>query len=557
MKKFLIPFILVFSFLANIRAQEAPDNFELSKNLEILTNVYRELNANYVDDVQPGELMKTGIDAMLSSLDPYTVYIPESQIEDYKFMTTGQYGGIGALIHTKGDYVYVSEPYEGFAAAKAGLKAGDKILKVNGEDAKGKSSDDLSKLMKGQPGTQITLLVERINSDEPIEFQLNRETIKVQNVSYSGMLNADIGYIKLDRFTQKAFLEVKNALLNMKKENDLKGLVFDLRGNGGGLMNEAIDILSLFVPKGTMVVETKGKLKSRNHKYYTSNEPVDLQLPIVFIVDGNSASASEILAGSMQDLDRAVVLGQRTFGKGLVQNVVPLNYNAQMKVTIAKYYIPSGRCVQAIDYTHHDGQSGGNKIPDSLTSEFETQGGRKVFDGRGILPDIVIEPVKYSNITSSIYGNYHVFDFATNYFYQHDAIDEPLKFQLDDKTYDDFLNYLSDKDYDYKTRSELVLEKLKSALKDEEYFALVEKELDSLDRCIAMHKQNDLLRHADEVKELLRLEIISRYYAQNGRIEASLAADPEVMEAEKILSDYAAYKSYLAVNKDVETIENN
>jgi carboxyl-terminal processing protease len=545
MRKYTILAVFLFAVFSIGNAQEAPDNFEISKNIEILTRVYQELNSNYVDDVQSGELMKTGIDAMLKSLDPYTVYIPESQIEDYKFITTGQYGGVGALIHTKGDYVYVSEPYEGFAAERAGLKAGDKILEVNGEDAKGKNSDDLSKILKGTPGTEISIKVERKGTDQPLVFNLKRETIKVRNVSYYGMLDAKTGYIKLDHFTQKAFEEVRDAFLDMKNNRGMESLVFDLRGNGGGLMNEAVDIVGLFVPQGTKVVETRAKLKARNQSYQTSNKPLDTKIPIVFLVDNNSASASEIVAGAMQDLDRAVVIGQPTFGKGLVQNVVPLNYNAQMKITIAKYYIPSGRCIQAIDYTHKNGKKA-EKIPDSLRQEFKTKGGRSVMDGKGIKPDLVIEPQEFSNIAASLFGGYHIFDFSTDYYYNHNEIPAPADFVLSDDDMEDFRNFTQTRDVDYKTRSEALLDKLESALESEEYKNLVEEELASLHNSVLEHKKQDFNRHLDEIEKLLRLEIIARYYLQEGRIEASLDSDPEVQEALRILSDYPLYSDILA-----------
>ncbi len=545
MRKYTLLAVFLFAGFSIGNAQEAPDNFEISKNIEILTRVYQELNSNYVDDVQAGELMKTGIDAMLESLDPYTVYIPESQIEDYKFITTGQYGGVGALIHTKGDYVYVSEPYEGFAAERAGLKAGDKILEVNGEDAKGKNSDDLSKILKGTPGTEISIKVERAGRDQPLVFNLKRETIKVRNVSYYGMLDTKTGYIKLDHFTHKAFEEVRDAFIDMKNNKGMESLVFDLRGNGGGLMNEAVDIVGLFVPQGTKVVETRAKLKARNQAYQTSNKPLDTKIPIVFLVDNNSASASEIVAGAMQDLDRAVVIGQPTFGKGLVQNVVPLNYNAQMKITIAKYYIPSGRCIQAIDYTHKNGNKA-EKIPDSLRQEFKTQGGRVVMDGKGIKPDIIIEPQEFSNIAASLYGGYHIFDFSTDYYNKHKEIPVPADFVLSDDDMEDFRIFTQTREVDYKTRSEALLEKLESALESEAYKTLVEEELASLHKSVLEHKKQDFNRHLDEIEKLLRLEIIARYYLQEGRIEASLDSDPEVQEAIRILNDYPLYTDILA-----------
>ncbi|MCD4663739.1 MAG: S41 family peptidase, partial [Bacteroidales bacterium] len=342
------------------------NNFEISKNLDIYTTLFKKLNTNYVDDISAGELIKTGIDAMLESLDPYTVYIPESEVEDYKFITTGQYGGIGALIQKQGDYIVIAEPYEDKPAHTAGLKAGDKILEIEGKSTEGKSTSDVSAILKGQPGSSVNVLISRDGIDDPFEMELARENIKIDNIPYYGMLNNRVGYIKLTGFTQKAGKEVKDAFIDLRDNNDLKGIILDLRGNGGGLLQEAVNITNIFVDKGEVVVSTKGKLPNKNNTYRTMNVAVDKEIPLVVLVDNSSASASEIVGGAIQDLDRGVIIGQRTFGKGLVQNVMPLSYNSQAKITVAKYYIPSGRCIQAIDYSHKDKNGDSKRIPDSL-----------------------------------------------------------------------------------------------------------------------------------------------------------------------------------------------
>ncbi|OQX78773.1 MAG: peptidase S41 [Bacteroidetes bacterium 4484_276] len=535
---------LISGFLAN--AQESNNDFEISKNLDIFTELYKQLDMNYVDGIDPGDLMKTGIDAMLESLDPFTNYIPESRLEDYKLLTTGQYGGVGALIHKQDGYVVISEPYEGFPAQKAGLVAGDKILEVDGQPAKGKSTEEVSKVLKGEPGTNITILVGRLNSDEPVEIELQRENVKIDNIPYYGMLTEHIGYIKLSGFTHNAGQEVKKAFKELKDDNDLKGLVFDLRGNGGGLLNEAVNIVNIFVDKGELVVSTKGNDSSRNKSYYTTNKPEDLEIPLVFLVDPGSASASEIVVGAMQDLDRGVVLGQRTYGKGLVQNVLPLSYNSKVKVTVAKYYIPSGRCIQAIDYSHKDEDGYAHKIPDSLISEFETKNGRKVYDGGGIEPDIYLDPEKMSPLTVSLFSKFIMFDYANKFYLEHDSIPPPKEFKITDEIYDDFVNYVNGReDFDYTTASEKTLEKLKEATEKEDYFANINEEIEALEKKLMHNKDEDLMTQRDIISEILTVEIVTRYYYQKGKVKASLEFDPEVKKAIELIEGQEGYSSIL------------
>ena len=543
--RYLFLLIFVFSaFTISSRGQNE-NNFEISKNLEIFISLYNELNKNYVDEINPGELMVTGIESMLNTLDPYTVYIPESEIEDYRMITTGQYGGIGSLIHKNGSYVVISEPYEGYPAHKTGLLAGDRVLYINGEDMLNKPSDEVSKFLKGQPGTSVNIIVERDGEAEPLSFEINRENITIKDIPYYGMLNEDIGYIKLTGFTQQAGNAVKEALVDLKNEYEPKGIILDLRNNGGGLLAEAVNVTNIFVEKGRLVVSTKGKVKSRNQDHHTRFNSIDTKIPLVVLVNAHSASASEIVAGAIQDMDRGVVLGQRSFGKGLVQNVIPLSYNSQVKVTVAKYYIPSGRCIQAIDYSMKDDDGHFTKIPDSLVNEFSTQNGRPVFDGGGIEPDICMQPRKYSQILSSLFTKFLIFDYATKYVMAHPEINSPEEFQVDDEMYNDFITFLSDKDYDYTTAAERSLKALKESAVDEGYYDAVKEQYEALKVAIMHSKEEDLLTYRNEISEILKMEIVTRYYYQEGKIRASLSSDPDINRAIRILEEPATYQSIL------------
>ena len=540
--------ILVFMLGCKIAPAQAPNEqgFEIVKNLDIYSNVIKELNTNYVDNINPGDLSKTAIDAMLESLDPYTNFISETEIEDYKFITTGEYGGIGALIHQNGPFVVISEPYEGSPAQKSDLRAGDIILEINGQSAKGKSYSDVSAILKGQSGTTINLKIQRPGESAPIEKTVNREIIKIDNIPYSGMLPHDIGYIKLTSFTQKAASEVKQAFLKLREKNTLKGVVIDIRSNGGGLLNEAVDIVNIFVDRGQDVVTTKGKLPDKNHTYKTTDAPVDATIPVAILVDGQSASASEILSGAMQDLDRGVVVGRRTFGKGLVQNVVPLSYNAQMKITVAKYYIPSGRCIQAIDYSHKNKEGVFGTIPDSLIAAFKTKDGRTVYEGRGIKPDIHSDRVDFSNIAMALYSKYLIFDFATQFRREHESIPPADKFEITDTIFNSFLAFISNKDYTYKTKSEEALEDLRKDSEKEHYFNAIKSEYDALKTQMDNDKKSDLTKFRSQITDLLKQEIVSRYYFQKGKIIASLETDKDIAAAIDALTNQVLYKSVLA-----------
>lgn len=540
----LMSVFLAFTPTSSLKAQTSSD-FEISKNLEILSSLYKELNTNYVDGINPSDLMKTGIDAMLDKLDPYTVYIPESEIEDFRFMTTGEYGGIGSLIHRQGDYIIISEPYANSPAQKSGLKAGDKILKINDKNASGKSVEDVSAILKGQPGTSFKLVIERQGEPKPLTFDIVREKITIDPVPYYGMLDGGFGYIKLNSFTQTASADVKKALLDLKAKNTLGGLVLDLRDNGGGLLNEAVNIVNLFVKKNELVVSTKGKQSDKNRSYQTSMEPVDVNLPLVVLVNGNSASASEIVAGALQDLDRAVIVGSRTYGKGLVQNVFPLSYNTQVKITVAKYYIPSGRCIQEIDYAHKNAAGSNDIIPDSLITAYKTMHGRTVFDGKGIAPDVATDTSRLSTVAYNLLTKYILFDYATQYATAHPAIAPAGTFKLNDADYGDFVAFTEKKDFNFKTVAERELETVKKAAIYEKSWDDVKPQYDTMLQAIELHKKKDLIENKPEISDILQQEIASRYYYQKGRIESSLSDDAELKTATKVLTDATRYASIL------------
>ena len=543
-KKIKITLVAISVFFASILTISFTDNyFEIAKNLDIFTSLYKELNTYYVDETDPGKLMKKGIDAMLKSLDPYTTYIPESEIEDFRFMTTGQYGGIGAIITKKDDYVFINEPYEGFPAQKAGLMAGDKILEINGVSAKGKTTEEVSKVLKGQPNTSVTLLMERKNLDEPFEVNFEREKVTVKSIPYSGFVADGIAYIKLRSFTRNCSKDIKDALAELKKQQELKGLILDLRGNPGGLLDESVNIANIFVERGKKIVSTKGKIKEWEKVYKATQKAEDTEIPLVVLINQSSASASEIVSGVMQDLDRGVIIGNKSFGKGLVQQSRKLSYNTQLKVTIAKYYIPSGRCIQALDYSSRNDNGSVGKVPDSLMTSFETRNGREVKDGGGILPDIVTEPGKYSMIIPSLLKERLFFDFATDYRFSHDTI--LYDFEFSDADFLDFTNYISDKDFTYETATEKSLKKLKKKAEDEEYFDALSEEYDVLVLKMELNKEDDLQNSKGDIKEILTGEIMSRYYYQKGRLKAGLNFDIELDKAIEILQNKEQYNKIL------------
>ena len=540
-KSIIITIVLCGAMLVPTKAQ---NDFEIAKNVDIFITVMRELNAKYADEITPGDLTETAINAMLESLDPYTVYYPENKIEDVKMMTAGQYGGIGALIQQRDKQVIISELYEGWPAQKSGLLAGDVILKIDGKSTEGKNSSDVSAILKGQPGSTLAVEVFRPTQNKKLSFNIKREEVKLPNLPYYGMLDSEIGYIKLDQFTENAGKEVKDAFLDLKKQGMTK-LVFDLRNNGGGLLQEAVKIMNIFVDQGTVIVTTKGKIKEQNNTFRTPVAVTDKDIPVVVLVNENSASASEIVSGSFQDLDRGVIVGKKTFGKGLVQNVVPLSYNSTMKITVSKYYIPSGRCVQNIDYFGKDSTHRPVHIPDSLAVAFKTKNGRTVYDKGGVEPDVTTPDVEASNVLVSLVLNNLIFDFANQYHANHSEIPPAAEFTVDDNLYNEFVNFLKNKDYQYKTETEYVLDDMKEAAEADHYWEKIESLCNAISEKIKQEKASDLQTYKKEIAEYLASEIAVRYYYQKGRICSQLAIDPDIATAKEILNDNARYRSIL------------
>ncbi|MEA3503747.1 MAG: S41 family peptidase [Bacteroidota bacterium] len=541
-KKVLILFFVTISFFSYGQNNQ----FEISKNLDIYATLMKNLSINYVDEIKAGELTEEAIDAMLKSLDPYTVYIPESEVEDFKFITTGEYGGIGALIQKRDDYVIISQPYKGFPADKAELRAGDKIIAINNKSMKGKETEDISNLMKGQPGTSFIITVEREGEKNSIDKTVTREKIQIAPVPYYGIVNGDIAYIKLRSFTQKSSQEVKKAFVELTEKHTLKGVILDLRDNGGGLLSEAVNIVNIFVPKGEVIVKTKGKLEEKNRDYITNKRVIDKNIPLTILVNQHSASASEIVAGAVQDLDRGVLIGKRTFGKGLVQNIIPISYNTKAKITVAKYYIPSGRCIQEVDYSKKNGNGDFDKVADSLITLYHTKNGRKVYDGKGVLPDIDIEHEVVSRIAFTLFIEHHVFDFSTKFFREHKEIASADEFEITDEIYDDFKLFLQGRDFEYTTDTEEQLKKLKESAEEEKYFAFIEEKFSQLEEELLKHKNNDIETFKEEIKRYIKLEILVRYYYSVGAIEGSLNSDKDVLKAIETIYNKEKYNSILS-----------
>ena len=535
-------FLITISSFSENRTVVNDDYFEITKNLKILASIYERVNNYYVDEPLPGSLMKSAIDAMLKSLDPYTVYIPESNIEDYRLMTTGQYGGIGASIIKQGEYIVVAEPYENSPAQLAKIQAGDTIIEVDGLNVLGKSIDEISQILKGAAESTVTIKTTRHLMVE--EKKVTRKKINIPAVPYYKKLANNIGYIKLNSFTDKASSDVKKALIELKGQGVNK-LILDLRGNGGGLLVQAVDIVNFFIPRDQLVVETKGRMQQINRTYKTRNNPIDVQLPLVILIDSYSASASEIVSGCIQDLDRGIIIGENSFGKGLVQQTKDLKFGSKIKLTVAKYYTPSGRCIQKLDYSNKNSLGGADEIADSLIKNFTTKNGRKVMDARGVYPDIKIEPSYYSKLSEILIYNDHIFNYVNRHKIENLAKISLEDYSISEKDYNDFKSYLSDKDINYSNESEQALSQLIATSKQEDYYKANEQALQELKEKLKPDLAKDLDRNSQEIKQMLESELVSRTHFQKGRIEISLKSDPYIEQAKTVLMDTSKYNTIL------------
>ncbi len=531
-------------------------NFEIAKNLEIYHTLFRELNMFYVDEINPNKLVKTSIDDMLSSLDPYTNYISEDQIEDFRFMTTGEYAGIGAIISKQNDKIIIAEPYEGFPAQKFGLKAGDIILEVEGKSTENMNTEDVSNLLKGPAKKAVKVKILRPGTNKkPFEVNVVREKISINAVPYYGMIDKNTAYIRLSNFTANCSDEVKSAFLDLKKNNP-KSLVLDLRSNPGGLLMEAVEIVNMFVPKGEEIVSTRGKVQQWDKTYTATQAPLDTTIRLAVLTNRNSASASEIVAGAIQDLDRGIVVGSRTFGKGLVQTTRDLSYNTKLKVTTAKYYIPSGRCIQALDYSHRNEDGSVGHVPDSLISEFTTKKGRKVYDGGGIVPDVKIEPEQLSNLSIALITKFLVFDFATKYSNENESVPAAEDFEVTDDIYNQFVSFAKENNFNYESQSLDDLDELINTAKKEKYYSMASDEFNALRAKLEPNLEKDFNQFKSEIKELLEDEIVSRYYYQKGAIKASINDDEDIKRAVKELDSSTAYSSYFEPGRVIAMNQN-
>ncbi|WP_020605587.1 S41 family peptidase [Spirosoma spitsbergense] len=526
--------------------------FEIARNLDIYATLFKELNLYYVDEVNPNRMVKTSIDAMLKALDPYTNFFAEDEIEDYMTMTTGRYNGIGALIGHRQDKNIVLMVYEGTPAEKSGLRIGDEVVKIDGVDITRKDRDggplDPGKLLKGQNNTAVKLTVMRYGQKAPVELSVVRDVVKMTNVPYYGMISEDVGYIDLKDFTATASREVRSAFQELKTKG-MKKLILDVRENPGGLLNMAIDISNIFIPKDSEVVTTKGKVTEWNKTYTAMNPPMDLEMPMIVLANSHSASAAEIVSGVIQDYDRGVLVGQRTYGKGLVQTTRELSFNTKLKITTAKYYIPSGRCIQAIDYSHRNPDGSVGKIPDSLKTAFKTKAGRTVYDGGGVLPDVIVESLPPAPVALSLTNKGLIFDYAVKYHYDHPTIKPAREFRLTDAEYAEFAKWLSNKEYDYTTQVEKDLGTLEASAKKEKYFDQIQDQLKSLKTKMSHSKDADLNTFKTELKTLLEQEIAGHYYLQRGIKEASFATDPEMKAALDLFKDMGRYNTILKGSK--------
>ena len=542
-------FTLIVVGLASVAlTPPAEKYFDIAKSLDIFATLFKEVNTYYVDEVDPKKLVETGIIGMLNQLDPYTDYIPEESKEAFSIQTTGQYAGVGALIGIVNKKTVITNPYVGFPAYRAGLKVGDEFVSVDGKNVEGKATSEVSNLLKGNPNTEVEIEVKRFGQKETIRVNLVREKIKIANIVYQGLVYADIGYIKLDEFTPGAGKEVEDAIAALKKQG-AKKIILDLRDNPGGSLYEAVNIVNAFIPKGKEVVSTRGKVQDWNKTYTTLNNPVDVEIPLAVLTSGGSASASEIVAGSLQDYDRAVLIGQKTFGKGLVQTTRQIVYNAQLKVTTAKYYIPSGRCIQALDYTHRKSDGSVEKFADSLKREFKTKNGRKVFDGAGLDPDHLIKAEEYSTALIELVSEGYLFEYASRYCGEHPMPPASLRdFKLSDLEYKKFVDWVKEQKFTYTSELEKKADELITSAKTERYYEDLKTPLADLQNKINQYRTTDFTRLKSEISSIVEAQIGFHYRLTAGQVEASLHRDREIIEAKRILSDSELYKKLLSPN---------
>lgn len=549
--KQLIKFAFILLLILPFGAKAQTNNesyFEISKNLDVFASLFKELNESYVDAIEPGKVMKTGIDAMLYELDPYTNFISEDDIQDYRIRTTGEYGGIGSTVLQKDDYIVIDQPYINSPTLKAGLKAGDLIMAIDGKSIKGKTVSDVSDFLKGSAGTTVKLKVRDAFTNEESVKTVTRGNIKISSVPFAGIMGAekDIAYVRLTQFTMRCSNELQKSLDSLKKVNpNLKGVVLDLRGNPGGLLDEAIKVCNIFLPSNQLVVSTKGKLAKWDKDFKTKGAAWDEEIPVAVLINNQSASASEIVAGTLQDLDRGIVIGQKSFGKGLVQTTKSLSFKSKLKVTTAKYYTPSGRCIQAIDYSNRNEDGSVGKVPDSLKTEYKTKGGRVVWDGGGVEPDVDIEREKPSSVLPVLARKFYIFDYATQYVKNNPSVASAADFKLTDNDFADFTNWLGDKDFGYQSKTEMALEKLKETAEKENYFDGIADDYNKLMKALSHDKKQDLIKNKKQVMRFLQNEIVSRYYYRKGAMENTLSTDEVTKKAIGLLNNTAAYKQLL------------
>ena len=550
MRKLRIRLILILCGCSLLSFDGGGNYFEISKNIDMFTTMYKELNSYYVDDIEPNAFMQRGMDAMLDGLDPYTVFISEADIEDYRFQTTGRYGGIGCYVRQYDEHIVVSEVIQGYGADKAGIKGGDRILFVDGVDVKSFATDEVGDLMRGEPNSQVTMRIERLQPNgayTELEVRPTRQEIQVLNVPFYGMINEQVGYIKLSNFMEDAAAEVENAFIELRDGNtQMQSVILDLRGNPGGLLREAVKICNLFIEKNELVVETKGRLSEWDAEFKTRDNPVDLEMKVVVLINHSSASASEIVSGTLQDLDRGVVIGERSYGKGLVQTTRPLSYNAQLKLTTAKYYIPSGRCIQALNYAERRDDGSVGRIPDSLIQEFTTRNGRVVYDGGGIMPDLEVEMPALSDIAYTLLSEQLIFDYATIFQSNNDSLPvTPSEYYVSDELFAAFAKWIRAQSFEYTTQSEDALDSLRIKSKEDGYYEAIKETLDALDIELSRDKGADIEKHEDELRQLLNEEIVRRYFYEQGSIESSFQYDQQIQQACSVLANEASYNAYL------------